>query len=122
VVPPLTHTISGFVNGDTEAVLTAKVIDTTTATATSPTGLYPITPGSGSAANYAFVYMPGVLNVGPRTLIVTANPASKVYGNAVPPLTHTITGFVNGDTEAVLTMKVVDTTAATAASPVGTYA
>src|SRR5207237_1275264 len=43
-VPVLTAGYSGFVNGDTIASLTTPAILTTTATAASPVGSYPITP------------------------------------------------------------------------------
>ena len=56
------------------------------------------------------------------TLTVTANNASRAYGTVNPALTSTITGFVNGDTQAsVVTGTPSLTTSATAASPAGTY-
>jgi len=54
-------------------------------------------------------------------LTITANDVSVSYGQAVPPLTYTATGFVNGDTVAMLSGEPVETTTATKGSPVGTY-
>ena len=42
-VPPLTYVITGYVNGDKSSVVTGTPACTTTATATSPVGGYPIT-------------------------------------------------------------------------------
>src|SRR5262249_17237878 len=55
-------------------------------------------------------------------LTVTADAQSMVYGGAVPALTYTITGFVNGDGPSSLTSPVVLATTATASSPPGAYA
>ena len=40
--------------------------------------------------------------VAPATLTVTADGQRRFYGSANPPLTDTITGFVNGDTSSVV--------------------
>ena len=61
------------------------------------------------------------LTVNQAVLTVTANNASKVYGTANPAFTPSYSGFVNGDTSAVLTGSPSLTTTATAASPVGSY-
>ena len=61
------------------------------------------------------------LTVNKAILTVTANNASNVYGTANPAFTPTYSGFVNGDTSAVLTGSPSLTTTATAASPVGSY-
>ncbi len=54
-------------------------------------------------------------------LTVTANAKSKVYGAAVPTLTATISGFVNGDTANVVSGVPKLTTNVSAKSGVGTY-
>jgi hypothetical protein len=64
--PPLTYTVSGFVGGDTSAVVTGTAACTTTATASSPGGTYPITCTAGtlSASGYVFAtFVPGTLSV-----------------------------------------------------------
>jgi len=64
--PALTYAISGFVNGDTVAVVGGTAVVTTTATPLSPVGNYPIVPSLGSltAANYSFgPFVNGVLAV-----------------------------------------------------------
>ncbi|HVC92094.1 MAG TPA: DUF4214 domain-containing protein, partial [Pirellulales bacterium] len=72
-----------------------------------------------SAANYTFAFVNGTLSVTPATLTVTADDKSKVLGSANPPLTDTITGFVNGDSSSVVTGTATLSTTATAASGVG---
>ncbi len=58
------------------------------------------------------------LNVTPATLIITADSQHKSYGAAVPSLTASYSGFVNGDTSASLSTQPTISTTATAASHV----
>src|SRR5579871_2796425 len=203
-LPTFTYTIAGFVNGDAQSVVTGAPTETTTATPSSPVGTYPITIGAGTltAANYTFAFVNGTLTVGvasqtitfgalpdvtygaapitlggtassglavsygvtgpatiagttltitgagavtvtatqagngnytaatpvPQTfnvnkasLAVKATDASMVFGQSVPTLAYTISGFVNGDTQAVVTGTPTETTTGTSSSPVGTY-
>jgi type VI protein secretion system component Hcp len=60
--------------------------------------------------------------VSPAALTITANNQTKVYGAALPALTASYSGFVNGDTTASLTTLPALATTATTASPVGGYA
>lgn len=53
----------GWKLGENESVLTQKPTATTTATSSSPTGNYPIIVSGGSADNYSFTYVNGVLTV-----------------------------------------------------------
>ena len=62
--------------------------------------------------------MTGTLTVIPVGLTITANNQTKVYGAAVPTLTASYSGFVNGDTSASLTTQPTLTTTATASSHV----
>ena len=55
------------------------------------------------------------------TLTVTAFNASRLYGVANPTFPYSISGFVNGDTQSVVSGAPSLTTAATTSSPVGTY-
>lgn len=82
--PALTVTYTGFVNGETAAVLTIPVTVTTTAVTSSPVGTYPIVPSAAAAANYNITFVNGVLTVSPRTVQTIGFPAiaTKTYGNA----------------------------------------
>ena len=117
--PTFTSTITGLVNGDT-----VTVNYSTTATAASPvTSTYPIsaTVSGPAAANYTSTITDGTLTITKATLTVTANPQSMVYGSALPTFTDTITGFLNGDPQSVVTGAPTYSTGATSKSAVGTY-
>ncbi len=103
-LPALTASYSGFVNGDTAASLTTPPTLATTATAASRVGNPIAITASGAAdANYTISYVAGTLTVTPVPLTITADNKSKVYGAALPALTASYSGFVNGDTAASLT-------------------
>jgi len=70
-IPPLTFTVTGLVNGDTPAVLSEAPAISTTATAGSPAGTYPITVGplgnfgdAITATSYTInAFVPGTLTI-----------------------------------------------------------
>ncbi|WP_333572849.1 MBG domain-containing protein [Sphingomonas sp.] len=119
-VPTLSYAVdgSGLVNGDTLGGLLRGALSTE-ASATSPVGSYAIGLGTLSAgANYTLRLTGGSVSITPRPVAVTANDRSMLYGDNVPVLTYTLAGagLVNGDT-----LRGALGTAATAASPVGSY-
>jgi hypothetical protein len=87
-------------------------------------GTYVITnaPGTLTSTNYCFTLTNGVLTVGPAALTVTADLQSQSYGAATPTLTASYTGWVNGDTVAVLSGAPALSVGVTCTSPVGSYA
>ena len=97
-VPALTASYSGFVNGDTAGSLTTPPTLTTTATAASPVGSYPITASGAASPNYTITYASGTLTVNPAALTITAVNTNKLYGAALPALIASYSGFVNGNT------------------------
>jgi len=204
--PAFSAIYSGFINGDTQAVLSGSPGLSTAATPTSPAGAYPIIAAAGTlaAANYSFSFVNGTLTVtragqaitfgalpvktygdpaftltatassglpvsytssnpavatvsgdtltivGAGTATITANQggdatynpaaavtqtlgvnnatltvqaanATRVYGADNPVFTATYTGFVNGDTQAVLSGSPGLSAAAIASSPAGSY-
>jgi MBG domain (YGX type)/Bacterial Ig-like domain (group 3) len=62
------------------------------------------------------------VNVNKASLVVTANNASRTYGDANPGFSASYSGFVNGDTASVISGAPSLTTSATSLSAVGTYA
>ena len=62
-----------------------------------------------------------MLTILPATLTVKANDASKVYGDANPALSYTLSGFKYLDDPSVVTGTIAVTTAATTTSKVGNY-
>ena len=67
--------------------------------------------------------MPGVLTVNPQSLTITANPASKTYGQADPAFGVSYAGFAAGEGPGNLAGVLAFTTnePATGYAPVGTY-
>lgn len=73
-------------------------------------------------ANYGPATVTVLIDVAKASLTITAENKTKVYGAAVPLLTATYSGFVNGDTPASLDAPVSLSTFASPGSPVGNYA
>ncbi|WP_041766468.1 YDG domain-containing protein [Psychromonas ingrahamii] len=122
VNPALTSSLTGFVNGETDSVLTGAGSATTTADATTGAGTATITAGVGSLAssNYDFSSVDGILTIDKAALTVTADNQSRTYGAVNPALTSSLTGFVNGETDSVLTGAGSATTTADATTGAGT--
>ncbi len=82
--PALTYTITGFVNSDTQAgATTGSPSESTTATASSSVGNYPIavTQGTLASANYTFTFVNG-------TLSITGATAQTITFGALPGATY----------------------------------
>jgi hypothetical protein len=110
----------GLVNGDT---VTAVTETSAGASATATVGTYSIivsaAVGTG-LSNYTISYVSGTLTVNPAALTITANSASKTYGQTVAFSSTSFAelGLVNGDTVTAVT----ETSAgAPATAAVGTY-
>ncbi|MDP3925645.1 MAG: MBG domain-containing protein, partial [Hydrogenophaga sp.] len=97
-------TSSGLVNADTigSATLVSAGTPATAPVAGSP---YPIVPsdatgGTFTPGDYTISYVDGVMTVKPAALTLTANDATKVFGQTLtlPPSAFTSVGLVNGDT------------------------
>src|SRR5882757_9721995 len=116
--PAFTASASGALSGDT-FTLTASTV----ATPSSSAGTYSIVPAATGAnlANYNVVYVNGTLTVDKAILIVTPSNQSIVAGSVLPAFSATITGFINGDTQTVVTGLPALTTTATSSSPAGSY-
>jgi hypothetical protein len=126
-LPALTYTLSGFVLGETAttAIVSGAAHLSTTATPGDGVGTYQIavTAGSLQAPNYDFTSLvPATLKVLRAPLTIRADDQSKVYGDPIPTLTFTYSGFVNGETVANLSLPAGVSTPATASSHAGTYA
>ncbi len=82
--PTLTATYTGFVYGETNAVLTVQPLLSTTAVLGSAAGVYPIVASGAVAQNYTITYTPGQLTVTSAKLAQTitfAGLANRPYGN-----------------------------------------
>jgi len=114
--PVFTAAITGLKNADS---ITATF--TTPAIASSSIGTYAIVPALVDPAtklgNYTVTSSNGTLTITAAPLSVTAANASRIYGDANPVFTGTITGLKNADA-----ITATYASAATAASSVGSYA
>jgi hypothetical protein len=122
--PAFDGVIAGFVNSETAAVLTGAASYTCAAGGNTNIGTVAITAAVGSlaAANYSFSYIDSVLTITRAPLVVTPDDKTRQIGAANPTLTGTITGFVNGETSAVLTAQPTYACTADVNTPVGTAA
>lgn len=120
-LPVFTASYSGFVNGDTNTSLTTPVSLTSLASAASPAGAYTIAASGAAYTNYNISYQNGTLTIGTALLTITADGKTKAYGQALPELTASYSGFVNNDDTNSLTTLATLATIATSVSNVGVY-
>ncbi len=99
-------TYTGFVAGETPAVIEGAPVIGGSAQGRKDAGTYTIvpTPGTLAARNYAFAFIGGVLNIERAVLTVQAADASKTYdGQAYAGGNGGVfDGFVPGESESVL--------------------
>jgi hypothetical protein len=117
--PSSPYSLSGLVGADTVTVALQ-----TTATATSPVGVYPVTAtiSGPDAANYNLGVNASTLTVVKAPLIVTGLEYYSTYGQTpTAPASYGLKGFVNGDTASVVTGAPVLSITATAKSAPGYY-
>jgi hypothetical protein len=99
----LAQSVSGFaakglLNGETISVLTGVTASSATGT-NAATYTHTVT---GADSNYNLTLVNGELVIGKAGLVVTADNKTRVYGDANPSLTFTVTGFVNNETSLVI--------------------
>ncbi|MDB6066576.1 MAG: hypothetical protein JWR26_2784 [Pedosphaera sp.] len=89
---------SGFVNGETPAVLGGTLAYGGASQGAIGAGTYPIIPTGLTSANYAINFLNGHLTVAPLGVTVMADAKTKVYGSAEPTLTYQFApALVSGD-------------------------
>jgi len=94
VIPPLTYSITGFVNGDTQTSAASGQPALSTVPSSSPLGTYPITITAGTfvAPNYSPIFVNGTLTIvapTPQSINFTTPPAQVIYGVTNIPLAAT---------------------------------
>ncbi|WP_140166790.1 MBG domain-containing protein, partial [Algoriphagus faecimaris] len=89
----------------------------TTASASSNVGDYPITLTGGSDQNYAITLVDGTLTITAKTLLITAADKQKIFGREDPVFTYTVDGLTAGDGESIVT----GTLSRESGEEVGTY-
>ena len=74
--PAFTVTYDGFVNNETETVLSGVLTYACEYTIGDPVGPYTITPSGVTAANYDITFVPGTLTVIPAEVVITDQPTA----------------------------------------------
>ncbi len=98
--PEFTYTAMEFAFDDDESIFTGAL----TRDAGENVGVYAINIGSLSAGiNYIIDFTSADLTITKADLFVTADPQSKIYGEADPELTFTVTGYQFDDDETIFT-------------------
>lgn len=96
-------TVSGFQQGDGISALGAAFTCSTVASSSSNVGSYPSSCMGAVDVNYAISYQSGIVTVTPAQLTVVASSGTMAYGDSVPAVNPSYSGFVNGDGAASLT-------------------
>jgi hypothetical protein len=125
VNPTFTETMTGFVNGDTRSVVKGTASGSNNTNSATDIGASVITARNDglSAINYNFnKLVNGVLTINPAILTVTANNQTRLYGALNPTFTETITGFVNGQTDSIVSGTATGSSVATKTSSKGSVA
>jgi hypothetical protein len=130
--PTLTPSYSSFRNNESPSVLSPTPTCKTTATgytgkagSGSRAGSYAVTASDAQAnpvGNYNLTLVNGLITIRPDPLVIAAPDLSVGFGNPIPTLQLTYATFANGDTALSLSTQPHCATAATSASPAGTYA
>ncbi len=89
--PALTYTITGFAGTETADVLTTAPVATTTATAESNAGEYPITVSGGSDNNYSFIYQSAILTITKATATIVLSNLEQAEDGQPKTVTATTT-------------------------------
>ncbi len=120
-VPAITAGYSAFVNDETTLSLTTQPTCGTTYSQGSPVSgsPYPSTCMGAVDGNYTISYGPGSVIVTQAALQITASSATVTAGAAVPTITPSYSGFVNGENYPMLTTQPSCTTTYTTSSAVG---
>jgi hypothetical protein len=115
----VTYTVTGPANFGGSATTTAIGPVTLTVTGVGPVGIATSQPGNAVYAPAQTVTQS--FQVLPATLTVSANPVTRVYNQPNPAFTYAVTGFVNGDSQTVLSGAPAFSTTATQTSDPNVY-
>lgn len=95
--PEFGFTLSGLLNGDTNACLSKLPVYSCSAATISDCGDYAITASGADAMNYTITYIDGKLTINPANLILIASEASREYGDPNPILRYDAIGLKGND-------------------------
>lgn len=122
--PTITPSYVGWTNSqDANALATDPTCSTTYATTTSAAAVAAnrTTSCIGAVAdNYSFTYFTGLVTVQKKNVDVTASSPTVNYADAVPTISPSYSGFINGATTSVVSGMSCTTTFSSTTSDVGT--
>jgi hypothetical protein len=121
--PSTDFTVGALVNSDTvdHVTLTSAGAAAGAPVLGSPYSIVPSAATGTGVANYAITYINGALTVNKASLTITASSHTVTFGDAVPTITPSYTGFVAGDDPTDLTTQPTCSTTYTVGSLIGTY-
>jgi hypothetical protein len=90
-------TYSGFLNGDTPAVLGGALTYGGTAQGAQNVGTYTIIPGGLTSSNYTIVFVESSLVVNQYVIGGVTDPGNKIYSSANSGTSTNVGGLVGGD-------------------------
>ena len=90
---------TGFVNGETGAVLGGDLDFTCSYNQGDGAGTYDITPFGCTSDNYSINFVTRALTVSKKALTVTADDKAITFGDAAPAYTVSYSGFITGEDE-----------------------
>jgi hypothetical protein len=120
-IAAVTPTFSGFVDGQSASVLGSALSCSSAAVQSSNVGTYANSCSGANDSNYAVTYVNGTQKITPAPLTITASSATIFYGQAIPAVTPSFSGFVLGQGPSVLGSGLTCVVPATIASDAGTY-
>lgn len=119
--PALTLSYEGFAYEDEAGYLQTLPTVATSADHSSNVDAYIISVEGAADDNYTFEYTAGTLTIEKAPLVITAEEQTMIYGDSLPELTLSYSGFLNDEIDTVLNVQPTASTSATITSDVGTY-
>jgi len=98
----LSLSFTGFQGGDTQAQLNGQLAYSGDAIGAVNAGSYGVLAGGLGSTKYDIVWLPGTVTIDKAPLVLSADNKSKVYGDADPALTFSVSGLRYADTAGVL--------------------
>jgi hypothetical protein len=121
--PSTDFSVGALVNSDTvdSITLTSAGAAAGAPVLGSPYSIVPSAAVGTGVANYNITYVNGALTVNKASLTITASSHTVTFGDAVPTITPSYTGFVAGDDPTDLTTQPTCSTTYTVGSLIGSY-
>ena len=112
---------SGFVHSENSGVLGGTLSYAGTSQSAINAASYVITPGGYTSGNYDISNIDGTMTINKAHLTVSSDNQSRLYGSSNPTFTETISGFVNGEGNSVVSGTATGSSAADSKTGVGSY-